>query len=82
MTTLPEVRVLCPGCPAVMRRELHPQRHPGFGLGGVGQLVDVVIAEPEFCAKITKAMLVILRLFNPKDDLFGSSFYILPPMIW
>ena len=79
MTTLPEVRVLCPGSPAVMRRELHPQRHPVLGLGGVGQLVDVVIAEPELCAKITKAMLVILRLFNPKDVLFRQfvmTFYL------
>ena len=79
MTTLPEVRVLCPGGPPVMRRELHPQRHPGLGLGGVGQLVDVVIAEPELCAKITKAVLVILRLFNPKEVLFGSfvmTFYL------
>lgn len=53
-----------------MRRELHPQGHPVPGLGGVGQLVDVVIAEPELCAQIPKAVLVVLRLFNLNEVLF------------
>ena len=70
MTTSPEVRVLCPGGPAVMRRELHPQGHPVPGLGGVGQLVDVVIAEPELGAQIPKAVFVVLRLFYPNYVLF------------
>ena len=53
-----------------MRRELHPQGHPVPGLGGVGQLVDVVIAEPELGAQIPKAVFVVLRLFYPNYVLF------------